>query len=55
MLVRVGITKEQVQAWTRVKDCGCAKRQQWLNKWGYQQQDRIERILNAAARWYGLV
>jgi hypothetical protein len=55
MLVRVGITKEQVQAWTRVKDCGCAKRQQWLNQWGYRQQDRIERILNAAARWYGLV
>jgi hypothetical protein len=54
MLTGIGITKERVQAWTRVKDCGCAKRQQWLNQWGYKQQDRIERVLNKAARWYGI-
>jgi hypothetical protein len=54
MLTSVGITKERVQAWTRTQDCGCKARQQWLNRWGYQQQDRIERLLNKAARWYGI-
>lgn len=54
MLASIGITKERVQAWTRVKDCGCANRQKWLNRWGYIQQDKIERLLNRAARWYGL-
>ena len=55
MLARIGISKDRVKQWLRLRDCGCAKRQKWLNQWGYQQQDRIERILNAAARWYGLV
>jgi hypothetical protein len=54
LLTRVGITKERVQAWTRVKDCGCKKRAAWLNQWGYRQQERMERLLNRAARWYGL-
>jgi hypothetical protein len=54
MLTGVGISKERVQQWLRVKDCGCAKRQRWLNQWGYTQQDRIERLLNRAARWYGI-
>jgi hypothetical protein len=54
MLTGVGISKERVQQWLRVKDCGCAKRQRWLNQWGYRQQDRIERLLNKAARWYGI-
>lgn len=54
MLTSVGITKERVQEWTRTKDCGCEQRQQWLNRWGYKQQDRIERLLNKAARWYGV-
>jgi hypothetical protein len=54
MLTGVGISKERVQQWLRVKDCGCAKRQKWLNQWGYKQQDRIERLLNKAARWYGI-
>ena len=53
MLSAVGITKELVQEWTRTKDCGCTKRQQWLNQWGYAQQDKLERVLNKAARWYG--
>ena len=55
MLTSVGITKQRVQVWLRVKNCGCVNRQRWLTRWGYRQQDRIERILNAAARWYGLV
>lgn len=55
MLTSVGITKERVQAWTRLKDCGCKARQRWLTQWGYRQQDKIERLLNKAARWYGLV
>jgi hypothetical protein len=54
MLTGIGISKERVQQWLRVKDCGCAKRQKWLNQWGYKQQDRIERLLNRAARWYGI-
>ncbi|NBW13171.1 MAG: hypothetical protein EBR82_34635 [Caulobacteraceae bacterium] len=54
MLTRIGISKDRVKQWLRVKDCGCAKRQRWLNQWGYQQQDRIERLLNKAARWYGI-
>jgi hypothetical protein len=54
MLTGVGISKTRVQQWLRVKDCGCAKRQKWLNQWGYKQQDRIERLLNRAARWYGI-
>lgn len=54
MLTSVGITKELVQQWTRKKDCGCKKRQAWLNQWGYKQQEQIERLLNKAARWYGI-
>ena len=54
MLTGVGITKERVQAWTRLKNCGCASRQRWLTRWGYDQQDRIERLLNKAAKWYGI-
>ena len=54
MLTSVGITKERVQAWTRTKDCGCKARQQWLNQWGYKKQEQIERLLNKAARWYGI-
>jgi len=54
MLTRVGITKERVQQWTRVKDCGCKKRQQWLNDWGDEKREQVERLLNKAARWYGL-
>jgi hypothetical protein len=54
LLARVGITKERVQQLTRTKDCGCKKRQQWLNQWGYDQQEKLERLLNKAARWYGI-
>lgn len=53
-LTRFGITKELVQRLTRTKDCGCKARQRWLNQWGYRQQDRMERLLNKAARWYGV-
>lgn len=54
MLTSVGITKERVQEWTRTKDCGCKARQRWLNQWGYQKQEQVERLLNKAARWYGI-
>jgi hypothetical protein len=54
MLTSVGITKELVQRLTRTKDCGCKARQRWLNQWGFRQQDRMERLLNKAARWYGI-
>lgn len=54
MLTSVGITKERVQQWTRTQDCGCKQRQQWLNQWGYERQEQLERLLNKAARWYGI-
>lgn len=47
-----GITKERVQRWTRTHDCGCQKRQRWLNQWGYRQQEKIERLLNRVAQFY---
>jgi len=53
-LTSVGVTKELVKKITRTKDCGCAKRQQWLTNWGYRQQERIEVALNKVARWYGI-
>lgn len=52
MLLMLGITKERVQAWTRMKDCGCPARQRWLDQWGYAQQEKLERVLNKAARFY---
>jgi len=36
-----GITKERVQAVTKKKDCGCAKRQAAMNQWGYRWQYRL--------------
>lgn len=53
VLTTVGITKELVQTITR-KPCGCPARQKWLNQWGYRQQERIEKALTTAARWYGI-
>jgi len=52
LLTAVGVTKERVQQWTQLSDCGCAARQRWLDQWGYAQQEKIERILNKAARFY---
>lgn len=53
-LTFVGVTKKRVQAVTRTKDCGCQKRQQWLNQWGFRQQERLLRLANKAAKFYGL-
>lgn len=53
-LSAVGITPELVQKVTRTKDCGCKARQRWLNQWGYRQQERIEKAVHKAARWYGI-
>lgn len=36
-----GITKERVQAATGKKQCGCAKRQEAMNNWGFRWQQRI--------------
>lgn len=52
MLTAIGITKERVQEWTRTKDCGCEARQRWLDQWGYAQQEKLERLLNRAAKFY---
>lgn len=54
MLTGMGITKERVQEWLNTKDCGCSRRKGWLNQWGYEKQEQVERILNKAARWYGI-
>ena len=40
-LTSVGITKDRVQAVTGKKDCGCRKRQEAMNAWGYRWQDRL--------------
>ena len=40
-LTSVGITKERVQAVTGKKDCGCRKRQEAMNAWGYRWQNQI--------------
>jgi hypothetical protein len=36
-----GITKERVQAVTGKEDCGCSKRQEAMNQWGYAWQHRL--------------
>jgi hypothetical protein len=54
MLTAVGITKERVQWLTRTKDCGCAARARWLNRWGFEKQAQLERIVQKAAKWYGI-
>lgn len=54
ILTSLGITKERVQKWLQTEDCGCKKRKGWLNEWGYEKQDQLERVLNKAARWYGI-
>ena len=54
MLTAVGITKERVQWLTRTKDCGCKARQKWLNRWGYEKQAQLERVVQKAAKWYGI-
>lgn len=53
MLASLGITKERVQQWARVRDCGCDKRQAWLNGMGFRQQERMSRILDKAVGWFG--
>ena len=53
-LTRIGITKELVQRLTRTKDCGCASRQRWLNQWSFKKQAQLERIVEKAAKWYGI-
>ena len=53
MLAGLGITKERVQ-WLTRKPCNCPARQRWLNQWGYARQEQIERIVQRAARWYGI-
>jgi hypothetical protein len=54
MLTAIGITEARVLQWTRLKDCGCKARARWLNQWGFEQTARMERLLNRAARWYGI-
>lgn len=54
VLTAVGVTKELVQKITRTQDCGCKARQKWLNQWGYRQQERLEKAVTTAAKWYGI-
>lgn len=53
-LKSLGITEDRVKQWLHIKDCGCKKRAKWLTRWGYEQQENIELLLNKAARWYGI-
>ncbi len=31
-LTKFGITQERFKSWFNLKECGCTKRKQWLNK-----------------------
>lgn len=46
-----GITEARVLAWLGGQDCGCVGRRRWLNRAGVVLVDRLERWLNAAARF----
>lgn len=52
LLSGVGITKERVAEWLGMKDCGCEARKKWLDQWGHKQREKLERVLNKAARFY---
>lgn len=52
LLTRAGITKDRVAKWLSLKDCGCEMRKNWLDSFGYEQQEKLERLLNKAARLY---
>lgn len=41
LLAACGITKELVRAVTAGKDCGCQKRQEAMNAWGFRIQSRV--------------
>jgi hypothetical protein len=51
-LVFCGVTKERVQSLLRIEDCGCALRRNWLDQWGFRQQDRIERAIRSVISLY---
>jgi hypothetical protein len=47
-----GLTKAMVQRLFGKKDCGCAKRQQWLNRIGYEIQRYLITGLFAISRLF---
>lgn len=51
VLAAVGVTEARVTAWLGGRDCGCAGRRRWLNRWGVLAVDRLERWLNAFSRF----
>lgn len=52
-LERIGITKAAVSAIVG-GDCGCERRQSWLNEASVAVQRWARRAVRAAARFYGL-
>lgn len=49
----IGITKEAVSAVVG-GDCGCDRRQSWLNEAGIKVQQGARKAVQAAARFYGM-
>jgi hypothetical protein len=52
-LKAVGVTEHLVER-IAGRPCGCRARKGRMTRWGYRQQERIERLLNKAAEFYGL-
>jgi hypothetical protein len=52
-LERIGITKELASKVVG-KDCGCARRQSWMNQQGIAIQKAARRAIRAAAHFYNL-
>lgn len=51
ILTAVGITEARVTAWLGGRECGCASRRRWLNRWGVLAVDRVERWLTRLSRF----
>lgn len=52
-LERIGITKELASKVVG-GDCGCQKRQNWLNEAGVKVQNAARQAIKAAGRFYGM-
>jgi len=45
ILSRLGVTEQRVRAVTGASDCGCQKRKEKMNEWGFELQGRLSLIL----------
>ena len=55
MLLACGITKERITSLSGAKDCGCKKRQEAMNRYGFLLQHWIfYPVLLAQQGWHGV-